>query len=343
MSKITNSSINSGKLFLWIAVIIFGAANSITRLLTEIGEQNLIAGRNPISFCNLLFIGNVCALLLLISVYYRQLNLSNFKQVSGKDWLNMSIVALLSGALAPALIFSALDRTMVTNVVLIGRLETPLALFLSVWFLKARINIWTILGAIISLLGVATTFLLQGIWESMMSPSIFATVGVGEIMTAVAALSLAIATIISQARLQSIPLGIFSVYRTGLATIIFFIIAMVLYGPGHFMDVFSPFLWQWMLVYSAVIVVIGQLSWFTGLKNSTPSDVSLASSFTPVAGILAAFLILGEIPTNAQYIGGTVILLGIFLNQIGIQKQNTQNIENSPPKEMETSGGFRGM
>ncbi|MEM7553174.1 MAG: DMT family transporter [Cyanobacteria bacterium P01_A01_bin.84] len=341
MSKIINKS--SGQLFLWIAVIIFGAANAITRLLTEIGEQNLIAGRNPISFCNLLFVGNICALLLLIAVYYRQLTISNFKQVSLKDWLNMSVVAAFSGALAPALIFMALDKTMVTNVVLIGRIETPLALALSAWFLKTRVNIWTILGAVISLLGVVTIFLLQGIWENMMSPNIFTTVGVGEIMSAIAALALAIATTISQARLQQIPLGIFSVYRTALATIIFFTIVMILYEPNHFMDVFSPFLWKWMLVYSAVIVVMGQLSWFTGLKKSTPSDVSLVSSFTPVAGILAAFFILGEIPTAAQYVGGAVILTGIFLNQVGIQQQNTQNIPASPPQEMKTSNGFKGL
>ena len=334
-----------GKIYLWIAVLIFGAANAITRQLTELGAQNQVDGRNPISFCNVLFVGNICALLLLIAIYRRQLNINNFKQISPQNWLSMSIVAILSGAVAPGLIFEALSRTMVTNVVLVGRIETPLALVFSILLLRARVNTWTIIGAIVSLLGVAITVLLQAMWEDMMSPGNFISVGVGEIMTAIAALGLAIATIVSQAKLQQIPLGIFSVFRTGIATVFFFGSAMYLFGAGHFMDVFSPFLWQWMLIYAAVIVVLGQLAWFNGLKNSTPSDVSLVSSFTPVAGILAAYLILGEAPSIAQYIGGSIVLFGIFLNQVGIQRQAKLQTNHSEEVLLETidKPGFKGM
>ena len=350
MNRIINQASNflaetPGKIYLWIAVLIFGAANAITRQLTNIGAQNLIHGRNPISSCNVLFSGNICAFLLLIAVYRRQLTISNFKQISTQNWLSMSVVAILSGAVAPGLIFEALSRTMVTNVVLIGRVETPLALVLSILFLRTRVDIWTITGAIVSLLGVFVTVILQGMWENMMSPENFISVGVGEIMTAVAALALAIATIISQAKLQQIPLGIFSVFRTAIATVVFFVAAIYFFSPQHFMDIFSPFLWQWMLIYSAVIVVLGQLAWFTGLKNSTPSDVSLVSSFTPVAGILAAYLILGEAPTLAQYIGGGIVLCGIFLNQFGIQRQSKLQVNNSEEVLLEVidKPGFKGM
>ncbi len=334
-----------GKIYLWVAVLIFGAANAITRQLTELGAQNLVDGRNPISSCNVLFAGNICALLLLILVYRRQLTISNCKQVSVQNWLSMTVVAILSGAVAPGLIFEALSRTMVTNVVLIGRIETPLALVLSILLLRARVDIWTITGAIISLFGVFTTVFLQGMWENMMSPENFISVGVGEIITAVAAFALAISTIVSQAKLQQIPLGIFSVFRTAIATIVFFVAAIYFFSPQHFMDIFSPFLWQWMLIYAAVIVVLGQLAWFSGLKNSTPSDVSLVSSFTPVAGILAAYLILGEAPTLAQYIGGSIVLFGIFLNQIGIQRQSRLEIKKSAEVRLEIidKPGFKGM
>ena len=334
-----------GKIYLWFAVLIFGAANAITRQLTELGAQNLVDGRNPISSCNVLFAGNICALLLLLAVYRQQLTINNCKQIPAINWLSMAIVAILSGAIAPGFIFEALSRTMVTNVVLIGRIETPLALVLSILFLRARVDIWTITGAIVSLLGVFTTVVLQTMWENMMSPDNFISVGVGEIMTAVAALALAIATIVSQAKLQQIPLGIFSVFRTVIATVSFFVAAIYFFGAEHFMDVFSPFLWQWMLIYAAVIVVLGQLAWFTGLKNSTPSDVSLVSSFTPLAGILAAYLILGEAPSIAQYIGGSIVLLGIFLNQVGIQRQTKLQTKNSEKFLLEAidKPGFKGM
>ena len=37
---------------------------------------------------------------------------------------------------------------MVTNVVLIGRIEPPLALALSIFLLRERVDIWSIIGAI---------------------------------------------------------------------------------------------------------------------------------------------------------------------------------------------------
>lgn len=337
---------NISKFSLWLAILIFGAANAITRKLTELGSQNLINGINPISFCNVLFVGNICALVMLILLYHRQLNISNLKQVSWQNWIGLSAAAILSGALAPSLIFSALSHTMVTNVILIGRLETPLTLALSFLLLKEVVNIWIIIGAIVSLIGVALTIFLQSLWENMMNSSVFITVGTGEMMAAGGAIAIAIATIISKTRLQQVPLGIFSVFRTTLATIVFFCIVLYVYGSQHFVDVFSPFLWQWMLIYSAVIVVFGQLCWLIGLKNSSTSEVSLASSFTPIAGILAAYVFLGEVPTAAQYIGGTIILFGIFLSQIGIWRQTASSMisnRGTSAEKIDQQCGFKGL
>ena len=143
-----------GRGYLAIAIIIFAAANSVIRKLTDIGAQNLIDGRNPIAFCNVLLVGNLCALLGLIVIYSKQWNFTTLKKLSWSDWLGLLGVAILSGALAPSLTFSALEKTTVNNVVLIGRIEPPLALALSVIILKEKVNIWVILGAIISFIGV---------------------------------------------------------------------------------------------------------------------------------------------------------------------------------------------
>ena len=43
-----------GQAYLWLAVLIFGSSGAVTRKVTEIGSQNLINGRNPISLCNVL-------------------------------------------------------------------------------------------------------------------------------------------------------------------------------------------------------------------------------------------------------------------------------------------------
>ncbi len=315
----------SGQTYLWLAMLIFAASGAVTRKLTEIGAEHFIGNRNPISLCNVLFVGNLCALILLILIYGRQWNKATLKQLSRKDWVSLTVVAILSGALAPGLVFQALALTGVNNVILVGRLEPPLTLALSVWFLRERVNIWGFIGAIAAFVGVILTIILQPPGEGMMNMGSFG-LGLGEILAVAGSVAIAASTIIGKKYLSQIPLGIYSIFRTALGTVIFFFIALVLYGSDHFADAFSPFLWQWMFLYGGLIVVVGQSFWIKGLKTATVSMVSLVSSFSPIAGILAAYLILGEAPTRPQYIGGSLILVGISLSQVGIWRQTSKII-----------------
>lgn len=338
----------SGQTYLWLAILIFGASSAITRKLTEIGAQHLVGGRNPISLCNVLFVGNLCAFIVLLLIYWRQWNKATLKQLSTKDWVGLTAVAILSGALAPGLIFQALALTKVNNVILVGRLEPPLTLALSVWLLKERVSFWEFMGAVAAFVGVTLTILLQPPEAPMMNMGGL-QIGLGELLVAAASMAVAISTIIGKKYLSQVPLGIYSVFRTALGTIIFFFFALRLYGSEHFMDVFSPFLWQWMFLYGGLIVVLGQSFWMKGLKTSTVSMASLIGSFTPIAGILAAYLILGEAPTSAQYLGGSVILVGIFLTQVGKKQKTARRVPVSIVKstqaeqEVETGMGFKGI
>jgi drug/metabolite transporter (DMT)-like permease len=338
-----------GQFYLWFAIIIFGAANAVTRKLTEIGAQHFTNGHNPVSLCNVLFVGNLCALMVLIIVYRKECRADRLRQISQQQWLNLSLVAIMAGAIAPGLIFQSLGLTTVNNVILVGRLEPPLTLALSIWLLHERVNSWEILGAIISFIGVILTITLPSNFQNMADMNNYFSLGTGEILTAIAAIVLAISTIINKNKLSHISLGIYSIFRTALGTIVFFFVALILYGSDHFMDVFSPFLWKWMLIYGSVIVVIGQSFWIAGLRATTVSQALLIGSFTPVIGIIAAYLVLGEIPTFAQYIGGGVILLGIVIGQFGLwRKRSLQTLNSNVDStqklgQIEGKTGFKGM
>jgi drug/metabolite transporter (DMT)-like permease len=332
--------------YLWTAIAIGAASSSVTRKIIEIGEQHLVDGRNPISLCNVLFVGNICAFAVMLSIFYQQLTPGMLKQFTRSDWMSLVVIAILSGAIAPGLIFAALDNTNVTNVVLIGRLEPPIGLALSVWLLRSRVNAWTVAGSLVSFAGVATTaFFASSGQKIAMMGGVF-HLGKGELQVAIAALILAIASVLSKLRLQQIPLGFFSLFRTGLGTIVFFFLANYLYGSEHFAEAFSPFLWQWMLVYGAIIVAAGQLCWFAGLRKATSAQTTLANSCQPIAAIAMAYLILGEVPTTAQYLGGSIILIGIVLSAIGSLRQaktSAKLIRLTPGKHMEMAIGFRGI
>ena len=180
-----------GRGYLLIAVLIFAASNSVTRRITELGANNLIDGRNPISFCNVLFVGNLCAFLALITIYGKEWNTSSLSRLSLTDWISMIVVAALSGALAPAMFFFALEQTAVNNVVLIGRIEPPITLVLSVLILRERVNKQIAFGAGLAFIGVILTILLQPVDSSMIEMGDF-NIGQGEIMTAIGAIAVAI-------------------------------------------------------------------------------------------------------------------------------------------------------
>ncbi|AFY92199.1 DMT family transporter [Chamaesiphon minutus] len=334
-----------GQVYLWLAVPIFGASSALTRKITEIGAMNFVGGHNPISLCNVLFVGNLCALLVLVTIHRSQWNRATLSRISQREWVSLVVVAILAGALAPGLIFQALAWTPVTNVVLLGRLEPPLTLALSIWLLRERVDKWEFLGAIIAFVGVVLTVVLQPARANML-PIMGLSTGWGEILTVLGAIALAIATIVGKQRLARVPLGIYNTVRTGLGTLVFFCVALSLYGRYHFTDVLSPFLWQWMLLYGAIIVVVGQSFWTAGLRASSVATASIVGSFTPIFGILAAYLILGEVPTHAQYIGGSVILLGVILSLVGIKKRancrqrvGAVDLEQS----IESKMGFKGI
>ncbi|MFB2882049.1 DMT family transporter [Floridanema aerugineum] len=331
-------------IYLGIAVLIFAASNSVTRKIVEIGENHAINGRNPISLCNVLFVGNICALGLMTLIFYKDWQPHILKNLTRKDWISLTITGILSGAIAPALIFAALEQTNVTNIVIIGRIEPILTLVLSVWLLNSRVNFWASGGALISLIGVIVTAFL-GSSEQMMTMGGF-QIGKGEIFVAIAAIIGSISTVFGKLQLQSIPLGIYTIYRNILGTVIFFLLAIWLYGLNHFAEVFSPFLWQWMLIYAAIIVVMGQLCWLAGLKNATSSELNLANLFNPIAAIIMAFLILGEVPTLAQYLGGSLLFIGLILGFVGNlheAKTSRELAKLSPREAMEKPIGFRGV
>lgn len=326
-------------IYVWIAVLIFASANSIVLLLFQLGGENLVQGRNPISFCNVLFVGNVIATTTLYVVYRRHWTRENLGKLTLADWISLVFLAGLTGAVSPAVIFLALENTTVTNVILIGRIEPFILLGLSFVVLKERSDLWSVLGAVICFAGVVVAFTM----EAAMSGFNF---GTGEAYAALGAVLAAVGIVVSKVRLQNMPLGIFTVARTGMGAVVFFVVVLYLFEPMHFIDVFEPFLWQWMLVYGALIVVGGQYFWFTGIKTARTSDVSLASSFTPIAGVGFAFLLLGERAGLPILIGGVIIVLGIAVGQYGkwrAQQLERKRMSMSDTIEAEGQVNFKGV
>lgn len=300
-----------GQVYLWLAVPILASSSSVIRKLTEIGAQNLINGHNPISFCNVLFAGNLCALAVMIVLYRQGLTRSEFKKVTRSEWRCLLVSAILSGALIPSIIFQALATAPVNNIILLGRIELPIVLIASIFFLKESFNRHQLIGAFLVLVGIFIAVLGNGSISSRSSLSL----GKGEVLTIISSVLIAISTLLNKTYLSHISLGIFHIFRLGVGTLFFFVVANVLYGFSHFGEAFSPFLWQWMLLYGGLIIVIGQSLWVKGFRETPVSVSAIVSCFNPIAGMVFAYWILSEVPSFGQIVGGGVLFIGLLLSQ----------------------------
>lgn len=330
-----------GPAMLWYSILVFGAAGSIVKVLADLGAQYTIDGRNAISFCNILFAGNACAVIFLFLIHHKAWTKHKLSLLSKSDWSYLFVLAFLANCLAPSLFFIALENTLVTNVVLISQIEPPLLLFLAWLFLRDPVRPLSFFGSTVCLIGVALIVYLQ------MNPG-QVVIGKGELYAALAACTYAISTVIGRRKLKEVPLGIYTVFRSAVGTVVFFILANYLFGPEHFIDLTSPFLWKWMLLYGGIIIVSGQLAWDLGVRKSRSTEISIATSFSPVAGVLGALLILGEYPMMAHFIGGGILFVGIIIGlyaSITAKSDEREDAESNAAisLESECKTGFKGI
>lgn len=304
----------------WLAVLVYASSNSIVSLLADVGRQNTVMGRNAVSLCNLLFLGSLISLIPMVFMFYKDWTRENLGSLSRKDWGVLTLSAFLSSALTPALFFIALDYTTVTNVVLIGRIEPPLFLLATFFVLKEKLDPWAFAAGLIALVGAVVIISLKGGETSF-------TLGKGEIATIFATLSFIASTLVTRIGLKGIPLGIFSIYRTVLGTIIYYFLALYLYGPNHFQDLLQPIVLKYVWVYAIIVIIVGQFSWNLGLKHARSGDISLATSFSPLAALVIAMVLLGEDPGAGLIPGGLIIVFAIAVGQFGrIRTQRAERL-----------------
>ena len=319
----------------WMAVLIYASSSSIVSLLADIGRQNPVMGRNAISLCNLLLLGSLISLVPMVFTFRKDWTKDNLRKLNRKDWAVLTLAAVLSSAISPILFFIALENTTVTNVVLIGRIEPPLFLLAALIILKEKLDFWAMGAGLVALLGAVTIIMMN-------EADVSFTFGKGEIATVFATLSFIASTIVARLGLKDIPLGIFSIYRTALGTVIYFFLTLYLYGLDHFQDVFSAVVLKWVWVYAIIVIIIGQFSWTIGLKHARAGDISLATSFSPVAALIIAMLLLGENPGPGLIPGGLIILSAIGIGQYGriraqrLEKQMQPETAGEEEDELQT-------
>ncbi|MEM9910079.1 MAG: DMT family transporter, partial [Pseudomonadota bacterium] len=309
LDKFEFTPARGGVVFAWIGMSIYAASNSIATLLVRIGSVNPLAdGSNAITFSNLFLLGSLISLIPMWFLFQRDLTRDNLRTLNLADYALLTLAAFLSSALTPGLFFFALEHSSVTNVVLISRIE-PILFLIAAWaIMKERINLRVLVAGLIAFAGAALIISMRVRDEHCMFD-------LGEFAAVAGTLSYVASALVARKSLQRIPMGVFSIYRSTVGIVLFFVMVSVVQGPQEFQNILAPIMFRWIWLYALVVIVAAQFVWFFALKYARSTDISLATSVSPLVSILFAMLILGEAPGPGLLPGAALILVAVCVAQ----------------------------
>lgn len=314
-----------GLIYLIAYALIVSATSPFLVNLVEHGNVHLVNNHNPVSFCNILFVGDLIALIVLCLIFKKELNQFELKQLNKKNWITILVSAFISGSLVPMLYFLGLIFSNIFNVILLSTLQIPLRLFVGWFYFKEHPNKALILGATLTLAGVLLTIILQNIFSfsSQVEPQYISNRPLynflrswpylGEIFILSAVVFKTFNIKLEIEGIRTIPIGIYNILSMALGILYFGLIVVLTIGLSHFSEIFSPFLWGWMVIYGAVIVALGIYFKFMGLKQSNLAEIVISFSTIPLFSIFFTQLILDQSPSQTQWIGTFFVLSGIAL------------------------------
>lgn len=86
----------------------------------------------------------------------------------------------------------------------------------------------------------------------------------------------------------------------------------IAHTPWHAL---SGLAWSALLYSSIVALVIAYLFWYRGVKVIGPTRTAMYANLQPAVALVAAWPLLGEVPTGLQIVGAVAIMAGVLLTR----------------------------
>ena len=286
------------------------ARPALIALLITSGAQFSGETAQPISFCNVLFVGNMCAAILVAGRFGIRKLAGDFSALSARVQMGLAVNGCLA-ALLSTLIFLGLKETSVTNAVLLGRIGPVLFALMGAVILGRRIARLEWAGFSLIVVGVLAIAFRASHYQ----------VNSGDVLILLSTIVFAASTLINKvmiANVATLPVIVFS--RNFISAAAFFVLALKFYGPHHFADAFSAQLWVLMAVYALIVVVAAQFLWYASFESLDSGTIGRLTVISPIFGVAYAYLINGERPSAIQL--GTLVLVtvGVLIASVGRQR-----------------------
>lgn len=276
----------------YIAIVVAVLAISTSAILVK------LAGDAPVGIIAFYRLGFAVLMMLpIILLKYRH----EFKKISRRDW----VLTALSGLFLAAHFifwFESLNYTSVTSSVVLISLQPVFAFIGTYLIFGERFSIAAVISLVITLVGSAIIgwgdFQLGGmaLW--------------GDLLAILATIVIVGYLLIGQKARRRLPLVTYTfiVYTSS----VFFLLLYNIVIGNQFIG-YSADTWGWFLLLAIVPTFLGHSVFNWALKWVSTSHVSMAFVFEPIGAAILAYFVLGERVTDFHWLGGTVIIFGLFL------------------------------
>lgn len=276
----------------YIAVVIGVIAVSTSAIFVKLADG---APAGIIAFYRLFLA--VLLMLPIILMKYRD----EIRAIKKKDWL----LATLSGiflALHFILWFESLNYTSVASSVVLVTLQPIFAFVGTYFFFGERFSVAAIISMFITLLG--SVIISWGDFQ-ISGMALF-----GDILALLGAATVTGYFLLGQQMRRNLSLMTYSFIVYGISSITLLIYNLVL--QNTFVS-FPADHWLWFFALAIIPTFLGHSLFNWTLRWLSTSTISMAIVFEPIGATVLAYYILGEVVTPTQWLGGTIVIFGLFL------------------------------
>lgn len=277
----------------YIAVVIGVIAISTSAIFVKLASNEAPAGM--IAFYRMFFA--VILMMPLIIFKYKE----ELKSVKHRDWLLASLSGIFL-ALHFILWFESLNFTLVASSVVLVTLQPVFAFIGTYIFFGERFSVAAIISMIITIGGS----IIIGWGDFQISGLAL----LGDILALLGAVAATGYFLLGQKLRRSLSLTTYTFIVYGMSAIVLFIYNVVL--SNNFIS-YSLEIWGYFLALAILPTFLGHSLFNWALKWLSTATISMAIVFEPIGASILAYFILGEAVTYSQWLGGTIVIFGLFL------------------------------
>ncbi|WP_138418989.1 DMT family transporter [Aquibacillus sediminis] len=229
--------------------------------------------------------------------------------ISKKDW-SLSICAGVFLAFHFIFWFESLNYTSVASSVVLVTLQPIFAFIGTFLFFKERFSHATIISMIIALTGSVIIswgdFKISGL-------ALF-----GDILALVGAIMITVYFLMGQNVRKRLSLMTYTFIVYGFSSLTLIVYNLIY---QHSFLGYSSYQWWIFLALAIIPTFFGHTLFNWALKWVSTSTISMSIIFEPIGASLLAYWILGEQISWSQWLGGTIVLFGLFLFVVSTSQQ----------------------